>query len=183
MRTNIRRLVTISAIGLLSVAGSLAAQTAWAYFTASVSAEGGFVLQLAPDVDIRETYGSRTKHVVVTNSANSVPVYVRAKAFSSMPLEYSGTGWQASDDGWYYCQDVIDADSETRPLDVKIAFPKERTETVTAVDGKQTTIVTEAPKSGDEHNVEVVYESVPVLYGDNGKPLSASECWAAGEGR
>lgn len=163
----------LACLGLVTAMSPMAV-TALAYFTDSTEAEGGFALRLSPDVEIRETYGRRQKHVVIANADGSVPVWVRARAFSSLTLAYSGEGWEDGGDGWFYHASPVEAGSETSPLDVSIEFPRERTETVTEVNGMQTTVVTSAPETGDEHDVEVVYECVPVTYGDDGKPLPAA---------
>ena len=156
-----------------------ATQQALAYFTSNASAEGGFFLRLEPDTEIRETYGSRTKHVVVENKIESVPLYVRIKAFSSMSVSYDGTGWgEPADDGWVYYDGILDPGSETPSIDVTIEFPTGGTSTTTNPDGTVTTTEIPAPQSGDEHDVIVVYETTPVLYDESGDALGARECWA-----
>lgn len=167
-------------VATLSVAG-----TAVAYFTSNAYAEGGFVLRLSPDTEIKETYGKRTKHVLISNDDESIPLYVRARAFSSMPLSYAGEDWAEGDDGWLYCKSILKPGKETPILDVSITFPTGGMETVTNPDGSQTSTMIPAPMTGDEHDVVVVYETTAVLYDEAGDPLAPSECWKAtdGEGR
>lgn len=157
-------------VGLLALASFSVASVAFGYFTSNASAEGGFVLRLTPDTEIHETYGSRAKHVRISNSEESVPLYVRARAFSSMPVAYSGGSWDEKDDGWLYCVAILEPGSETPTLDVSITFP---------TDG------TDDSETGDEHDVIVVYETVPVRHDESGNPLDAEACWskASREGR
>ena len=183
MGGNTRRRTIAAAAIALAVAAFPMARVALGYFTSSTSAEGGFALRLSPDTDIEETYGGREKHVRISNDATSVPVYVRARAFSSLPCKHSGQGWRASGDGWLYCDEPLMPGTRTEELVVTISFPTGRTETVTHPDGTQEQVATKPPASGDEHDVTVVYESVPLLYGDDGNPLPADECWAAAIGR
>lgn len=161
------------------------AETAVAYFTSNASAEGGFVLRLSPKTDMKETYGQRTKHVLITNDAESIPLYVRARAFSSMPVSYAGNEWVEGDDGWLYCKSILEPGKETPILDVSITFPTGGTETVTDPDGTQTSVTIPVPATGDEHDVVVVYETTAVLYDGTGDPLPPDECWntTEGEGR
>lgn len=150
---------------------------AFAYFTSNASAEGGFMLRLAPNTEIKESYGSRRKHVTISNSPDSAPVYVRAKALSSLPVSHSGDGWERHDDGWLYLRDIVNPGEEAPTLDVSIEFPTGRTETVTDVNGVTSSATIPAPSTGTEHDVTVVYETVVVGYDSSGSPLPPDECW------
>jgi len=156
-------LTAISALAagmvLTATAGS-----AWAYFTTNTSASGSYALSLGNETRIVETYSEHTKHLVVTNEGTA-PVYVRARAFSGSlyGLAYTGEGWQAGADGYYYynaavpgittAEDGTVTKSQTTQLDVLITFPEEAEE-------------------GDECNVVVIYESIPVQYDSDGNPLA-----------
>lgn len=172
------------AIAAVAAASTLSlTSVALAYFTNNASAEGGFVLSLEPKTDIHETYGGREKHVTISNADGSVPVYVRARAFSSLEVSYAGGGWEQADDGWLYYGSPLMPGDDTSELVATISFPTGRTETVTGADGSQTSQTTADPRAGERHDVIVVYECVPVLYGADGSEVPASECWSAEGGR
>ena len=98
-------------------------------------------------------------------------MYVRAKAFSGSryPLSYSSAdgSWQEGSDGYYYYNEILPGTvvgedgtvtaAVTSELLVRIEFPEDAQE-------------------GDDCNVVVIYESVPVQYDTDG---SALEPWAA----
>lgn len=138
----------------LSVAGG----SALAYFTANTTASGGYPVWVGTDTVIEEEFGNWTKHITITNSANSNgggPVYVRAKAFSGdkYSLKYSGSGWSDGGDGyWYYTDNgyVLKPGESTSVLDVKI-------ENVPADEAEK-----------EEFNVIVIYERMPVQYDESG---------------
>lgn len=164
-------LTTVSALAagmiLTATVGS-----AWAYFTTNTSASGGYALSLGHETRVEENYSNHTKHLEVTNEGTG-PVYVRARAFSGSQcvLTYEGEGWQAGTDGYYYYnaivpgivtgQDGTVTKSKTTPLDVAITFP-------------------ENAKEGDDCNVVVIYESLPVQYDEAGNALTAQAAnWSA----
>ena len=170
------------AIGLILAMTLIPSATALAYFTSNASAEGGFELSLHPSTEITETFANKTKHVVITNNRESVPLYVRAKALSSLPLSYDGDGWgQPMSDGWLYYAEAINPGDETNPLDVSISFPDRGLQDAT--EGGGAPLGLSNPRTGEEHDVIVVYEATPVLYDGSGSPLGMTECWnrATGE--
>lgn len=129
---------------------------AWAYFTANTRAIGRYIIRFDNMTHITENYSDHTKHLVVSNDGTE-PVYVRAKAFSGSqyPLSYSGGGWKKLEkdgDWYYYYEKSLPGAAETSELLVKIEFPTD-------------------PEEGDECNVVVIYESIPVQYGADGKEL------------
>ncbi len=126
--------------------------SAMAYFTTYTEASGVLPLDLGNETTIEEpTVTDWTKHVVVTNTGDA-DVFIRARAFaaSAYKLTYSGTGWSDGGDGYWYYADPIAPAGETQELLIAIGdIPTEVAE-------------------GDEFNVAVVYESVPVRYDENG---------------
>ena len=62
--------------------------TAWAYFTATTSADGGYTFT-APD--IHEEITDKTKVITITNDEKGVLTYVRAKAVTAEKYKNSLT--------------------------------------------------------------------------------------------
>ena len=162
-----KRKTTYLAALSLALVISTSLGTAWSYFTTNDSASGGFRLNLGSETRITETFDSWTKHVTVTNDADSQQsVYVRARAFAGMQytLTGSGAGWRDGGDGYFYYDGteedhgILDPGKKTAPLDI-------------VIDG----VPSPEPSVGrefdpDSFNVAVVYESTPVQYDENGKP-------------
>lgn len=158
-----KAIVTISALAAgMILTASIGG--AWGYFTTNTSAQGGYAIELGNETQIVETYSDHTKHLVVSNDGDQ-PVYVRAKAFSGTQcqLEYSGDpegSWREGNGGyWYYsvplpgaatADDGTVTPAKTSPLDVTITFPADA-------------------KEGDECDVVVIYESIPVQYDVSGE--------------
>lgn len=137
---------------------SVGVGSALAYFTDSVSSAGGYVVEVGPDTNMTETFGSWTKHITVTNAEDGVPVYVRVKAFSGSQysLEYiTGGKWLEGADGYYYYDGILEKSTTTPVLDIKIND------------------VPENATDKDAFNVIVVYERTPVEYNENGTPKAA----------
>lgn len=163
---------------------------AYAYFTDHVEASGGgYMMEVGrPDTELKETFGSWTKHVTVKNTGE-VPVYVRVKAFCGEEyyLEFKdNTNWKAGSDGYhYYIGDsgrgagVLEADKETAPaFDIEILLAE------TGEDGKHLHIPgnpydTGSPAGpGDpaenrvNFNVAVICERTPLQYDKDGELLA-----------
>lgn len=135
---------------------SAGAGKAWAYFTTYTQASGGGLVQLGNQTHATETVDSWTKHLTISNDSASGPVYVRAKAFSSVySLEYNGGGsWSPGEEEYYYYNEILPAGGETETLDIHIQN----------VPGEA--------KDSESFNVVVVYESVPVCYREDGTPYA-----------
>lgn len=137
--------------------------SAWAYFTTYVEARGGEVISLGDETSVTEEFSQWTKHIRITSDADSEPVYVRAKAFcSAYKFDYIDPSkdkdrWTPGADDYYYYRDIVEGGGETTELLVHIKdVPSEE------VDQK-------------DFNVVIIYETTPVQYDENGKPLPASE--------
>ena len=138
---------------------------AMAYFTAHKTAQGTLPVQLGAKTTINEQVDGFTKVVTIANDENSgESVWVRARAYApatfngnKVSLAYSGEGWKEGEKGWYYFEKPLAPGEKTDkdPLTVKIeGVPKSAAE-------------------GDTLHVAVVYESVKVLYDENGEALEA----------
>lgn len=142
------------AVGMLLTTGI---GHSWAYFTTYTRAQGGYSIHLGDRTEVQEDFSAWTKHVSITNSADSQPVYIRARAFcgSSYELVYSsesGKWIYNNEDGYYYYQEIVRGGESTDELLVKITnVPEEITD----------------PAS---FHVVVVYESTPVRYDEAGNP-------------
>lgn len=159
-KRNLRMAAAAASVLAASLVMTSGLRNAWAYFTTNTNAEGGHAVSLAGEVttvDEEFSFNDWTKHLVVTNTdATGRSVYVRARAFSGdlYPLVYSGTGWEADDDGYYYYGEILDAGASAEELLVEIqGVPEEVTD----------------PES---FNVVVVYETTPVQYDADGNPYA-----------
>ncbi len=155
-------LLSVLAAGMALTAGM---GSAWAYFTTTTSAAGGYQLEFGGSTFVSEEFSSWTKRVSVENAEGSQPVYVRARAFggSVYELVYSDESglWSPGGDGWWYYSQAVGGGEATGELSVRIDnAPQE-------------------PEEGS-FNVVVVYESVPVEYREDGTAYSALESdWTA----
>ena len=148
---------------------SASIQPAIAYFTTYTSALGGHKIILGNTTTITETFSQFVKHIVIHSDEDSEPVYIRAKVFYIGPytIEIGGTGWSGPDsDNYYYYGDIVNGGGETTELTVAI----------TGIPGQEEGS-TEEPEDGENFNVIVVYESVPVQYKGT-DPVPAVDLWA-----
>lgn len=125
-----------------------------AYFTTYTRAAGGQKIHLGFSTTITETLSNGVKHVTIANQEGSQPVFIRAKAFSALPITCDGENWSVElpagsisdgQEGYYYYQLPIDGGEATDELDVAFTLPDK-------------TKVNE----GDSFGVVVIYESTPV---------------------
>ena len=133
--------------------------TAWAYFTATTSADGGYTFT-APD--IHEEITDKTKVITITNDEKGVLTYVRAKAVTAEKYKNSLTyglaaGWEQGGEWFYYTAPLEPGDSTTA-LTVTIGAPADE-------------------KDDQNFNIIVVYEDTPA---DEGKTMM--ECWESSNG-
>lgn len=144
----------------VTLTASLSVGSALAYFTTYCTAEGAYTMKMGfPDTDLEEHVDEEGKHIWVENTGE-YEAFVRVKVFAPENLNVSfnpSNGWEyhMDDDYWYYSP-VLQADGKTTELLVSYTFP-----------------VDEAPNDEidtrpDEFNIVVIYESVPVLYNENG---------------
>lgn len=137
---------------------SASIQSAMGYFTTYAEARGGYLIELGGDIEIEEEFSRWTKHVQIVSTPGAEPVWVRAKAFcgDAYTLIYDGgDDWVLGADGYYYYQEILYGGSKTPVLDIRIRDIPEDVEV------------------GDNFNVVVIYEYVPVQFDRNGNPLPA----------
>lgn len=146
-------LFVLLAVGMVLTAGLT---DAGAYFTTYTEAEGGYPVEFGDTTTVEETVSNWTKHLRITNQAESGPVYVRARAYCgslySLSYESESEYWSRTSDeeGFYYYNKILEAGETTEELLIRIAdIPQD---------------------TSASFNVIVVYESTPVQYDENGNP-------------
>lgn len=148
-----RRIVPVLFVaGMLSISEL---KDANAYFTTYVTAKGGYDLTWHKET-IKEEFGDWTKVITISSETDSIPVYVRARAFagSTYSLTYEGEQWTQRQDGYFYYQNALYGGKTTDELKVKIDKVPLR------------------PDEGANFNVIVIYETVPAQYGEDGKMIA-----------
>ena len=127
--------------------------SAGAYFTTYVEAQGGAVVHLGDETDIREEVSGWVKHLQVENKEGSAPVYVRARAFcgSQYELVYAGNDWLAVEDGFYLYKGIVEGGETTTELTIEIVNAKEKE---------------------NSFDVTVIYESIPIQNDEDGNILN-----------
>lgn len=155
-----KKLIVIPALiafGLVCISG---VQNANAYFTTYVTAKGGYEVSWKHKETIEENFTDWDKYVTIKSEEDSIPVYIRAKAFagSTYSLTYSGTDWSYnSGDGFYYYQYALNGGETTTALRISIdQIPLN-------------------PQGGENFNVVVIYESLPVVYDEDGEMISPQD--------
>lgn len=145
------RLAAVAAFALVMGAGI---QSAMAYFTTYVTAEGGYEITLGSQTTVEEEVEDMTKHIVVSNTGEN-ECYVRVKVFSGSRIEIVFSGderWvYEEEDGYYYYEEIVPVGGSTEKLLASIEIPEDYT---------------------DEFNVIVVQECTAVLYTEEGTPYA-----------
>ena len=143
---------------LLIMILSIGIGTAMAYFTDTTAAEGGRTVSVEYHATPTEEIENNLKAITLTADPGSLPVYVRARAYSSYEVTYTRTddNWeQVVDNGvtwWRYRFPIQDGESTTQ-LIAEIEFL--------------------AGEEGDTANVIVITEYTPVQYDEDGNALPA----------
>ena len=125
------------------------------YFTTYAEAKGGTSVVMKPtSTTPDESFSDWQKHVVITNDADTAPVYIRVKAFTgdAYELNYSGN-WTPTADGYYVYNSIVEAGQATEALDITIGN------------------IPDDAAVGTEFNVSVIYEATPVQYDENGNAV------------
>ena len=154
--------LTLLAVCLITVT---AVVPAMAYFTAHKTAQGSLPVTVGTTTTIDEQVKGFVKTVTIANSEESgESVWVRARAYApatfngaEITLVYSGGGWTAGEDDWYYYEKPLAPGEKTDADSLKIEIsgvPKEAAE-------------------GNTLHVAVVYETTKVLYDEDGSELEA----------
>ena len=137
---------------------------AMSYFTTYVTAKGGYAVHISENSQIDELVDDLTKGISVTNTDARATEYVRARAITSsrFPVTYTANeGWVDGGDKFYYYTEPL-APGESTPLNLE-----DKKGLIVTIDLPKNTKASEVAN----FNVVFVYESVPVLYGADGKPL------------
>jgi len=150
---------------------------AMAYFTSYAQASGGIPIKLGDHGLIEENVVDMTKIVQIQNAPDSVEdVWIRfsytmpdiiTESGSTAPrgkVSFNSSHWKEVAEGditWYYyykplAPGEITEDGEANPLTVVI--------------GDLTEEEKERLENGDQLEVSVFYESIPVIYDENGEP-------------
>lgn len=160
-----RKILPLAATTVALVLG-MSMGSAWAYFTDTTYASGG--LYVKPETTTIEEYnGPGTKVIRIKNTSEEVSVWVRARIFAADELkaDAKGTNWAGSIKGWYTYAEPVPAGEETLSLTVSFGLKQLKTPEHP-----------EYAETGDEKNVIVVYECVPVTYNADG--TLAAPVWA-----
>ena len=170
-----RKHIFLSLLAVVLVLG-LSVGRAWSYFTDTTTVEGGLNLSVQPDTTITEEYEPKThtKKVTITNNSSMVPVYVRARAYvpSILKGKASGTKWTGTDNGlsaddtnqWFVYSDVLAPGASAEQFNVSFSLPG-------GFDPKDNPT---GAQEGDELNIVVQYECLPVSYDASGNALPAN---------
>ena len=126
-------------------------KSAMAYFTTYAEAEGSHPLVLQSQSEIIEKVEGWKKNIQIKNNYNT-KIYVRVAVFSVQSLSISGEDWEEKKDDYWYYQKPLSPQDTTPVLEAKIAAPQD-------------------PPVQENFNVAVVYETIPVLYDKDGKPI------------
>lgn len=165
---------TLLVLLALVLAVATALPSTWAYFTANARAGGGRTVQLDRNTEIVEEFADWTKVVTITTSPVTEPVHLRARAYSTYTLEYSGEGWTDGGDGWWYYDWALanpGAGTDGAELPAPAWSRKEAAPLSVAIRGVEVP-VGEKPEDFD---VTVVYETTPVQYQADGSHGSAKD--------
>ena len=145
---------------------SMSVGAAYAYFTDSVNAKGGYVLRIGYTPQITEELEG--DKVVCLTSENGAPtVFVRARAYTGSQyqeyLTYSSEdgSWEDGSDGYWYYIKPLEGGSSTSKLRVHVS----------------TNVFPAGAQPDEEVNIIVVYESTPAVFKGNGDPDFAT-AWA-----
>ena len=160
-----RKILPLAATTVALILG-MGMGSAWAYFTDTTSATGA--LEILPETThITEENGAGTKTIRIQNTSKKpeeakdeeTQVWVRVRVFAAAELgaDASGDKWSGTIDGWFTYGEPLPAGEETEPLNVKFALKHPKADDYP-----------EGAESGDETNVVVVYECVPVSYNADG---------------
>lgn len=157
-----RRLIALAIVAAVLVLGT-SMGSVWSYFTDSTTVEGTIPLSVEPTTHITEENGPGTKTISIQNTSQVTQVWVRARIYAPEKLSANASGekWTGAITDWYNYDEPLPADAYTEPLNVTFTLP-EGYDVEKYLDGAHT---------GDECNVVVLYQSLPVSYDAAGNPM------------
>lgn len=145
--------------------------TAWAYFTTYARARGGVPINLGHEEHIDESFQQWEKTLDIEISADSKPVYLRARAFCAdyrVTFENSQNWTQDEDGVWVYYDLIFEPGKDDKGNPIPAKFSDRGDELKALINGGENP---ENVEEGNTFNVIIVYESTEVQYDDAGKPL------------
>lgn len=151
LRSILPAIIAIGLIGISSVSD------ANAYFTTYVTAKGGYAVNWKHEEHMEESFTDWNKYVTITSKPESIPVFVRVKAFSgsTYSLDYSGNEWTKNEsDGYYYYNQALNGGETTTALKIFIDN------------------IPANPQKKENFNVVVIYETIPVQFDADGNIVS-----------
>lgn len=158
----------------LALAATTVLPAAMAYFTTNARATGSRQLKLGGTTTITETMAEWTKQVTISADTGSQPMWVRARAYPAelvdSILAETADDWESSEDGWWYFTTPL-----AKPADNEAAIPGTVTDTSRLLVKIEPVKVDEVGQIPDAFDVVVVYESAPVLYGEDGERLDCKD--------
>ena len=160
-----RKNLALAVIAVVLVLG-MSIGTAWSYFTDTATAEGSVTLSVKPTTTITEENTPGTKTIRIANTSQTAAVWVRARAYAPVALgaNASGTNWAGNIQTWYEYSEPVAAGAQTEPLSVTFTLRR-------PYDVNNNPL---GAKNGEEENVVVVYECMPVSYDASGNPIPAN---------
>ena len=160
-----RKSIVLAVLAMVLVLG-LSVGTAWSYFTDTTTAEGSVTLSVEPTTTIDEENGPGTKTIRIMNTSDMSPVWVRVRVYAATDLgaDASGTNWSGQISDWYQYGQPVDPGADTDPLNVTFTLKR----------GYDATENPNGANDGDEQNIVVIYECVPVSYDASGNALPAN---------
>ena len=149
---------TILLVVAIALVLSMTVGLTLAYFSDSTAAKGGKAVTLGGQTKIEEQQNDDNKVIWIKNTGET-DVIVRVAAYGPTEITYSGDGWTAGGDGYYYYDRVLQAGETSDPLTAKWDVPADL---------------------GDDYNVVVVHESDQVVYDASGRVIApkADPAWA-----
>ncbi len=167
------------AVLALALAVTAALPSAWAYFTANTTAGGGRTVRLGDRTEITETFANWKKSLVITAEPVTQPLHLRARAYSTYELQYSGADWTQGGDGWWYYNYALANPGDDVAEEAQPAWTRRQSSPL------EITIRVEGVPQGtvpEDFDVTVVYETIPVTYHADGSHSSAAEAdWTQGQ--
>ena len=162
MRKRLSKKTICLAAAAMTLTGTLAVGSAYAYFTTYAEAEGNVVFQLGftetiPHEDVKDG-----KKIVSIANTGDYDCYIRVKAYAGedyqKDLSYADGGsgkWYDGGDGYWYYSEILPVGNTSETVIVKVP------------DGLLTDVDDEKAL-----NVIVIQECTPVQYDEDGNPYA-----------
>lgn len=155
------KVIAMSAAAL-GMTAALTVESSMAYFTTYVSAGGGGTISLGTSTTITEKVVDMAKRIQIENTSEN-DCYVRVKIFAGATVTYeqpSGDNWSEGEDGYWNYNLILKgkkSDDETGDMTTELIVKE---------------IGVPEGFDGDDFNIVVIHECVPVVYDDAGNPYA-----------